>query len=54
MYIKTITLNNFLSFGENSKPIELGKLNVLIGPNGSGKSNLLEALELLKSTPPIC
>lgn len=51
MFIKTITLNNFLSFGENSKPIELGRLNVLIGPNGSGKSNLLEALELLKSTP---
>jgi predicted ATPase len=27
-----------------------GKLNVVIGPNGSGKSNLLQAIELLRSS----
>ena len=51
MLIHSIKLNNFLSFGKNSKPIELKSLNVLIGPNGSGKSNFLEAVELVKSTP---
>lgn len=48
---KTITLKNFLSFGEQSERIELNSLNVLIGPNGSGKSNLIEAIGLLKATP---
>ncbi|NNM68359.1 MAG: AAA family ATPase [Gallionella sp.] len=51
MLLKSIKLTNFLSYGEKSKPIELGPLNVIIGPNGSGKSNLLEAVELIKSTP---
>ena len=27
-----------------------GRLNILIGPNGSGKSNLLQALELIRSS----
>jgi len=31
--------------------LQLQPLNVLIGPNGSGKSNLIEAFELLRSTP---
>jgi predicted ATPase len=51
MLIRSIKLNNFLSFGPDSKAIELGPLNVLIGPNGSGKSNLLEAISLLKAAP---
>lgn len=51
MLIHAIKLNNFLSFGESSEAIPLGPLNVIIGPNGSGKSNLLESIELLRSTP---
>jgi predicted ATPase len=47
----SIKLTNFLSFGEASAEIPLGKLNVLVGTNGSGKSNLLEAFALLKATP---
>lgn len=47
----SIKLTNFLSFGESSAEIPLGKLNVLVGTNGSGKSNLLEAFALLKATP---
>lgn len=51
MLIHSIKLNNFLSFGEKSESISLNSLNVIIGPNGSGKSNLLESIELLRSTP---
>lgn len=51
MLIHSIKLNNFLSFGEKSESIPLNSLNVIIGPNGSGKSNLLESIDLLRSTP---
>lgn len=51
MLIHAIKLNNFLSFGESSEPVQLNALNVIIGPNGSGKSNLLESIELLRSAP---
>lgn len=55
MFIKSINLTNFLSYGNSenstSNKIDLTNLNVIIGPNGSGKSNLLEAIELIKATP---
>ncbi len=49
-FIKTLQLQNLLSFGPDTLPIELRALNVLIGPNGSGKSNLLEAIDLLRAS----
>ena len=49
--IKSLHIENLLSFGPKSPPVELGDLNVLIGPNGSGKSNFIEILGLLRSTP---
>lgn len=49
--IKSLHIQNLLSFGPDSPPITLGPLNVLIGPNGSGKSNLIEVIGLLQSTP---
>lgn len=49
--IKSLNIQNLLSFGPASPPITLGPLNVLIGPNGSGKSNLIEVIGLLQSTP---
>ena len=49
--IRELRLDGFLSFPPDSPAFELRALNVLIGPNGSGKSNLIEALELLSSTP---
>lgn len=51
MSFASITLRNLLSFGPETPPLRLGRLNVLIGANGSGKSNLLEAIGLLRSTP---
>lgn len=51
MLIHRIKLENLLSFGPNTKELELGSLNVLIGPNGSGKSNLIEAIGLLQAAP---
>ncbi len=49
--LKSLKLDNLLSFGRATQPVELGRLNVLIGPNGSGKSNFIEAIGLLKAAP---
>jgi predicted ATPase len=49
--IRTLQLQNFLSFGGESEEITLEPLNVLIGPNASGKSNLIEAIGILRATP---
>ncbi len=49
--VRTLTLHNVLSYGPDTPPIALRKLNVLIGPNGSGKSNLIEILTLLRAAP---
>jgi len=51
VFIKSIELQNFLSFGSQSERIPLESLNIIIGPNGVGKSNFLEAFSLLQSTP---
>lgn len=51
MFLESLHLRNFLSFGPDAEPVELRKLNVLIGVNGSGKSNFLEALALLQAAP---
>jgi len=50
-FLRSLKLTNFLSFGPDSKEIDLTPLNVLIGPNASGKSNFIEAIELLHATP---
>ncbi|HBE21188.1 MAG TPA: chromosome segregation protein SMC [Cyanobacteria bacterium UBA11367] len=50
-FIRSLRLQNFLSYGSEGETIELQPLNVLIGPNASGKSNLIEAIGLLKATP---
>lgn len=49
--IRSLKVQNLLSFGDEPTSVELKELNVLIGPNGSGKSNLIEVLGLLQSTP---
>ncbi len=49
--VKSVRLDNFLSFGPESEAFEMGDLNVLIGANGAGKSNLIEAFELLRAAP---
>ena len=49
--LKSLSIQNLLSFGPDSPRVELSDLNVLIGPNGSGKSNLIEIIGLLRSTP---
>jgi predicted ATPase len=49
--LESLRLSDLLSYGPNSDAVELRPLNVLIGANGSGKSNLIEAIDLLRSTP---
>ena len=51
MFLKSIHLRNILSFGPDTKPLELKNLNVLIGPNGVGKSNLIDAISVLQAAP---
>ena len=51
MFLKSLKLENFLSFGGSAAPLEMRPLNVIIGPNGVGKSNLVESLNLLRSAP---
>ncbi len=50
-FLKSIKLSGFLSFPPDAEAIPLTPLNVIIGPNGSGKSNLIEAIDVLGSTP---
>ena len=45
--IRTIRLDNILSYGSWEEEFHLEPLNVFIGPNASGKSNLIEVLSLL-------
>ncbi len=49
--IRTIRLDNILSYGSWDEEFHLEPLNVLIGPNASGKSNLIEVLSLLAAAP---
>ncbi len=51
VFLRSMSLKNFLSYGPGGAEIELRPLNVLIGANGSGKSNLIEALGLLRALP---
>ena len=50
-FLRTIRLENILSYGPCETDFPLGPLNVLIGPNASGKSNLIESLSLLTAAP---
>ena len=50
-FLHSLSIRNFLSYGENGGDVDLNALNVIIGSNGSGKSNLIEALGLLHALP---
>ncbi len=50
-FIRTIRLDNILSYDSWDDEFPLEPLNVLIGPNASGKSNLIEVLSLLAAAP---
>lgn len=49
MLIHELRLAGLLSFGPDTPPLAMERLNILIGPNGSGKSNFIEAIALLRS-----
>lgn len=48
MFMKSLKLDNFMSFGESEAPVDMRALNVIIGPNGSGKSNFIEAIDFMR------
>ena len=49
MFLKSLKLTNFLSFGDTDAWIDLRPLNVIIGPNAVGKSNFIEAISFIRS-----
>ena len=49
--IRSIQLQNILSYGPDTPKFDLGPLNIVIGPNASGKSNLIEALSIVAAAP---
>ena len=46
--LKSLTLIDWKSFGEERNKLELSPLTLLVGPNASGKSNALDALRFLQ------
>ena len=50
MLIRELRLAGLLSFGPDTPPLAMERLNILVGPNGSGKSNFIEAIGLLRSS----
>ena len=50
-FIRSIRLENILSYGPDTAELRLEPLNVLIGPNASGKSNLIDVLSILRAAP---
>ena len=50
-FIRSIRMDNILSYGSCNVEFDLEPLNVLIGPNASGKSNLIEVLSLIAAAP---
>ncbi|MEY4903596.1 MAG: hypothetical protein RLZZ292_1411, partial [Bacteroidota bacterium] len=45
--IKSITIENFFSFGKSEKITLNSGTNILVGINASGKSNFIKAIKLL-------
>ena len=50
-FLRSVWLDNILSYGKARTELELLPLNLLIGANASGKSNLVSILSLLASAP---
>lgn len=47
MKIKTVKLQNFLSFGPEPQEFVFSSENVIVGPNGAGKTNIFRAVSLV-------
>lgn len=47
MYLKSIELNGFKSFGKKTEMVFTSPIASIVGPNGSGKSNVAEAFRFV-------
>ena len=50
MYLKSVIINGFKSFSENTSIDFSNKVNVVVGPNGSGKLNVVDAISWVLGT----
>ena len=50
LYVKSISLDNFKSFKENSKIDLAPKVNLVFGQNSAGKSSIFQALRLFRQS----
>lgn len=50
MYLTSIKLRNFLSFGDNEQEILFDKLNTIVGSNDAGKTNIFRAISFMSDT----
>ena len=50
MHLKSVNINGFKSFSENTSIQLSNKVNVVVGPNGSGKSNVVDAISWVLGT----
>ena len=50
LFLRSLQLRGLLSFGPEAEALRFEPLNILIGPNACGKSNLIEAINILRST----
>ncbi|MDO8481621.1 MAG: AAA family ATPase [bacterium] len=47
MYLKSIELSGFKSFGKKTELVFASRISSIVGPNGSGKSNVAEAFRFV-------
>ena len=50
LYVKSITLDNFKSFKENSQINLAPMVNLIFGQNSAGKSSIFQALRLFRQS----
>ena len=47
MYLKSIELSGFKSFGKKTELVFQSTISAIVGPNGSGKSNVAEGFRFV-------
>ena len=54
MFLESLKIENFKGFGDNSDPIPIRPITILLGPNSAGKSSIIQAICLAVETLEKC